>query len=149
MLVGLVGLVVPVFPGLIVMWLAALGYGVLTGFSPLGIFLFVVITLLMLAGSVIDNLMLGVGARQGGASWRTIAVALLGGVIGTLVFPPFGGIIAAPVAVLLLEYWRVRDWQKAWRSLRGMATGWGLSYFIRLFFGIFLLVLWLLWVWKG
>jgi uncharacterized protein YqgC (DUF456 family) len=36
MLVGLFGLVVPVFPGITVIWLAALGYGVWSGFSTLG-----------------------------------------------------------------------------------------------------------------
>jgi uncharacterized protein YqgC (DUF456 family) len=34
MLVGLFGLIVPVFPGLVVMWLAALGYGVASGSLP-------------------------------------------------------------------------------------------------------------------
>ena len=44
MLVGLFGLIVPVFPGTVVIWLAALGYGVVTGFHTLGIVLFVIIT---------------------------------------------------------------------------------------------------------
>src|SRR4030042_2918413 len=85
MLVGMFGLVVPVFPGLVVMWLACLGYGVATSFhSTLGIILFIFLTVLMIVGSVVDNLLMGVGARRGGASWSTILVALLAGVIGTL-----------------------------------------------------------------
>ena len=36
MLVGLIGLVVPVFPGLLIMWLAALGYGIVAGFRHAG-----------------------------------------------------------------------------------------------------------------
>ena len=146
---GLIGLVVPVFPGLIVMWLATLGYGVVKGFSTLGIIIFVVLTLLMLGGSLIDNLMMAVGGRQGGASWRAILVALLAGVLGTLFFPPIGGIIAAPLAVLLMEYLRVRDVEKAWQALRGLATGWGLSFFVRFGIGFLMMVLWWIWVWKG
>jgi len=149
MLVGLFGLIVPVFPGLVVMWLAALGYGVASGFSTLGIVLIVIISILMVVGSFADNLLMGAGARKGGASWTTIAVALAAGVIGTLLLPPIGGLIAAPAAVLLLEYSRLRDWQKAMQALRGLATGWGLSFVVRFIIGVIIQLLWWLWVWQG
>ncbi len=145
MLAGLIGLVVPVFPGLLVMWLAALGYGIVTRFETVGIIVFIILTILMLVGSTVDNLIMGAGARKGGAAWLSIGVALAAGVIFTFIFPPIGGIIAAPLAVLLLEYYRLRDWQKAWQALKGLATGWGLAYFVRLGIGIVMMVLW--WVW--
>jgi len=149
MLVGLFGLLVPLFPGTVVMWLAALGYGVVSGFSTLGIILFVIITLLMLLGTVVDNILVGAGARQGGASWTTIAVGLIAGVLGTLIIPPLGGLIAAPLAVLLLEYQRTGDMRQAWASLRGMATGWGLSILVRFGIGFLMMVLWWVWAWQG
>jgi hypothetical protein len=145
MLAGLIGLIVPVFPGLVVMWLAALGYGIVTRFETVGIIIFILLTILMLVGSAVDNLIMGAGARKGGAAWLSIGVALAAGVIFTLIFPPIGGIIAAPLAVLLLEYIRLRDWQKAWQALKGLATGWGLAYFVRLGIGIVMMVLW--WAW--
>jgi hypothetical protein len=103
----------------------------------------------MVAGSLADNLMMGAGARQGGASWGTILVALAAGVLGTVFFPPIGGIIAAPLAVLVLEYVRLRDWKKAWQALRGLATGWGLSFIVRFVIGFVMMGLWWLWVWQG
>jgi hypothetical protein len=149
MLVGLLGLLVPIFPGLVIMWLAALGYGVAVGFSTLGIVLFVLITLLMLFGSIVDNLMMGVGARQSGAAWLTIFVALAAGILGTILLPPIGGIIAAPLAILLLEYARLRDWKQAWRAFTGLTVGWGLSVVARFAIGALIMLLWWLWVWKG
>jgi hypothetical protein len=149
MLVGLFGLVVPVFPGTVIMWLAALGYGVVSGFSTWGTVLFVIITLLMLVSTVVDNLFLGAGARKGGASWRTILIALLSGVVFTLIFPPIGGLIAAPLVVLLLEYQRTGDFQLAWASLRGMAAGFGLSILARMGIGLLMMILWWVWVWVG
>lgn len=149
MLVGLFGLVVPVYPGTVIMWLAALGYGIVSGFSTLGIVLFVIITVLMLVSTVVDNLLMGAGARKGGASWGTIILALVAGVVGTIVFPPIGGIIAAPVVVLLAEYRRLRDWGKAWQALRGLATGWGLSFLVRFLIGFVMMGLWWIWAWKG
>lgn len=75
MLVGLVGLVVPLFPGIVVIWLAALGYGIVVGFNTAGIIIFVVITILMLAGTTVDNVLMGVGrarAAPPGSRWEQL-----------------------------------------------------------------------------
>jgi uncharacterized protein len=145
MLIGLAGLLIPIFPGIPVIWLAALGYGVVTGFTTLGTVLFVLITLMMLVGITIDNVLMGAGARQGGASWLSIIVGMIAGVAGTLLFPPVGGIIAAPAVILLLEYSRGRDWDKAWRATRGLALGWGLSFLVRFGIGLLMIGTWLVW----
>ena len=117
MLVGLFSLLVPILPGLVIMWLAALGFGFVRGFDTPGIVFIILVTILTIAGSLLDNVLMGIGARKGGASWLSILVALIAGLIGTLIFPPFGGFIAAPLTVLLLEYIRLRSWQKAWAPL--------------------------------
>ena len=145
MLVGLFGLVVPVFPGIVVIWLATLGYGVVTGFTTLGWVSFAVLTLLMITGSTIDNILMGAGARKGGASWLTIGLGMLAGILGTIIFPPFGGLIAAPLVVWVLEYLRLRDVKKSLASLRGLAIGWGASFVVRLLIGMAMIGIWLLW----
>lgn len=149
MLVGLFGLIVPILPGAVIMWLAALGYGLLNGWSGTGIAIFIVISLLALFATFADNLFMGAGARQGGASWTSIVLAILAGVAGTLLLPPIGGLIAAPLVILLLEYRRLGDWDMALKSLRGLATGFGISYVVRLGVGVVILILWGLWVWRS
>lgn len=145
MLVGILGLIIPVFPGLVIVWLAALGYGISTGFTVVGGVIFGIQTILMLAGSLGDNLLIGAKARQGGVSWRTIIGALLAGIVGTVILPPVGGLIAAPLVALLLEYERTRDWLKARQAVFGLASGYGLAYVIRLAIGFFIMLLW--WIW--
>jgi len=146
-LLGLFGLIVPIFPGLLVIWLGVLGYAIVVGFQPVGIGLFILITLFMLFGMIVDNLLMGAGARKGGASWLSILVALIAGVVGTLVFPPFGGIVAAPLAVFLLEFIRRRDVLKGWEALRGLAAGWGLSFVAQFIIGLAMMGLWWIWAW--
>ena len=146
MLAGLVLLIVPIFPGITVIWLAALIYGFVTGFDTLGIVLMVLITLGMIAGVSADNVLMGAGARQGGASWLTIIVALIAGIAGTILFPPIGGFIAIPIAIFLLELIRVREWRGAWRATRGLALGWGLSFLVRFGIGLVMIAAWLVWV---
>ena len=49
MVVGQLGLIIPIFPGNVVIWAASLVYGIIFGFGKLGGILFGVITLLMLS----------------------------------------------------------------------------------------------------
>lgn len=144
-MVGLFLSIIPFFPGITVIWLAALLYGIITGFDTLGVVLFVLITIGMLAGISADNILMGAGARRGGASWLTIAVGLIAGIVGTVIFPPFGGLIAAPLAIFLLEVLRNQEWRSGWRATRGLALGWGLSFLVRFAIGLVMIVIWLAW----
>jgi uncharacterized protein YqgC (DUF456 family) len=88
---------------------------------------------------------MGAGARMGGASWLTIAAAIMAGIAGTIFFPPFGGFIAVPVAIFLLELLRKREVDDAWRATRGLALGWGLSFLARFGIGLVMIALWMVW----
>jgi uncharacterized protein YqgC (DUF456 family) len=145
MLVGLFGLIVPVFPGIMVIWLAALGYGVATGFTTLGWVLFAVITILFITGATIVNILMGAKARKEGAAWSSLALGVLAGILGTIFFPPIGGLIAAPLAVFLLEYIRQRDFKRALTTLRGLAIGWGSAFVVRFLIGSAMIGIWLVW----
>ena len=145
MVVGLFGLAVPIFPGIAVIWLAALGYGVVMGFTPLGWALLVVLTVLMITGATIDNVLMGAKAHKEGAAWSSLVFGMAAGILGTIFFPPFGGLIAAPLMVLLIEYLRVRDFKKALASLRGLAIGWGASFVVRFLIGLAMIGIWLVW----
>lgn len=145
MLVGLFGLIVPVFPGIAVIWLAALGYGVTTGFTTLGWVLFTVITVLFITGAVIDNILMSAKAHKEGAAWSSLVLGVLAGILGTIFFPPFGGLIAAPLVVFLIEYIRQRDFKKALLTLRGLAIGWGSAFVVRFLIGAAMIGVWLVW----
>lgn len=148
MLIGLLGLLVPAFPGLGVIWLAALVYGILSGgFDWVTGLLFTLITVLWLVGTFGDNVLMGAGARKGGAAWFSIILGGITGFLGTILFPPFGGLIAAPLTVLLLEYLRQRDLNQAFLAVRGLAIGWGLTFFLRFGVGILMILSWLIWAW--
>jgi uncharacterized protein YqgC (DUF456 family) len=145
MLVGLLGLIVPIFPGIAVIWLAALGYGIVTGFTTLGWVLFAVITVLFITGAVIDNVLMSAKAHKEGAAWWSVALGVLAGILGTIIFPPFGGLIAAPLVLLVLEYIRQRDFKRALLTLRGLAIGWGSAFVVRFLIGAAMIGVWLVW----
>ncbi len=145
MAVGLFGMVLPIYPGVVIIWAAVLIHGVLTSFATLEIWVLAVISLLMIGGSLVDNFLMGGKARQAGASWISIGGALLGGLIGTFAFPPLGGIIAAPTLLFLLEFARIRDSNQAWTTTKGLLSGWGLSFVARFMIGLVMIAIWAIW----
>ena len=82
LIVGTVGLIVPVFPGLVINWLVMLIYGTVSGFGVKGWIIFILVTILAIVGNVSDNIMMGKKARESGASWLAIGT----GYVASLVF---------------------------------------------------------------
>lgn len=145
MLVGQFGLLIVVVPGLVIIWAAGLVYGLVVGFTTSGWIIFGVMTILMVGGSVADNFIMGANARQKGASWWSIAGALVGAIIGTILLPPIGGLLLALLALFVSEYFRIKDWRKALDSTGGMVMGCGWAVVLRMAIGAVMIILWLLW----
>ena len=147
MAVGL--LVIPILPGLVIIWVSALGYGLAAGFGVLGWVMFALITVLMLAGTILDNIMMGTQAHKSGAPWWVVLVAMLSAIIGSFVIPiPIvGGILAALLVLFLIEWIRLKDAKKALTSMRGMLIGCGWAFVIRFIIGLIMIGLWLIWAW--
>lgn len=149
MLVGLFGLVIPIFPGGVVIWLAALLYGLVHGFSTTGTVIFLLITLLMIAAALADNVLMNARALKEGASWWSVFFGITGGILGTIFFPPFGGLLGAPLFLYGFEYLHHRDWRRALRVTRGLLIGWGWSFVARFGLGLLKIGLWAIWVWSN
>ena len=145
MIVGLFGLIIPIFPGNVVMWLAALIYGLVFGFGKLGGILFTFITILMLAAVSADNILMGAKAREKGADWGSIILALTAGIVGTMLLPPVGGLIAAPLVLYLMELHRLKDSNEAKAVVKALLTGWGLAFVVRFGIGVIMFGLWGIW----
>ena len=146
LIVGVFALLVPVLPGLVVIWVGILLYGLAAGFNLPGGILFGLVTLVMLVGTVVDYLVVGASVRQSGTSWLAMGLALLAGILGTIFFPPLGGLVGALLALFIVEFIRLKDWRKALVSARGMVFGLGWSTLARFAFGLAMIFLWLLWV---
>jgi len=148
MLVGLFGLVIPIFPGMVVIWGAALVYGLVQGFGALGGWLFAGITVLMLLGVTVDNIAMSAGARKGGASWWSIAASIVAALAGTYFFPPLGGLILAPLVLLGAEYLRQGNLRRAWEAAKGYMIGCGWAFVVRFFLGVVMIGMWAYWAWR-
>ncbi|HOA22327.1 MAG TPA: DUF456 domain-containing protein [Anaerolineaceae bacterium] len=150
-LIGLVGLALVFFPGPTVAWIGQLIWAIYTRFNyghaswqfTLTIVLFVVSTLLMLAGSFLDNLMMAGQARKQGSPWWEIGLSWVAMIIGGILLTPLGGLAAALLSVFLVEYQRLGKKQKeAWEATKQVALAWGWSTLIRVAIVLVMIALW-------
>jgi uncharacterized protein YqgC (DUF456 family) len=151
LLIGLVGLIVPVFPGLVVMWLGTLLYALVQNASgnmtSWDWFLFAVITVLMVTGSIVDNLIIAYKMRDKYIPWSSIFFAFGAGIVASIFFTPLVGLAAAPVGLYLAENRRLNNHDAAVASTKAYLIGWGWAFGVRFFIGLIMIGLWMLSAW--
>jgi uncharacterized protein YqgC (DUF456 family) len=149
MFIGLLGALLPVIPDLIIIWGAALGYGLILDWGDSGPWIFGIITLLGLAGIVAEIWMSGVGGKIGGASFWSILVGMILGIIGFVFLTPIGGLALLLLGTFTMEYYRLGDAEEALKGMLGVGLGYGASFGVKLLIGLLMIGLWLIWVFVG
>lgn len=151
LLIGLAGLIVPVFPGLTIMWLATLVYALIqntadnmTGWDWAA---FVFITLLMIVGNILDNLIIAAKMRDQFIPWSSILLAFAAGIVVSIFFTPLVGLVAAPLGLFLAELNRLKNREDAVKSTKAYMIGWGWAFGARFIIGLTMIGSWMLWAW--
>lgn len=146
---SLLGLLIPVFPGLTVMWIAVLVYALvqarLDNMTWVGWLLFTLITLLMLGGNVVDNIIIAKHMRDKDIPWSSILWSFAAGIVVSLLFTPIMGILASPLALFLAEWRRLKDRTAALSNTKTWLTGWGWATAARMGIGAAMIIFWGLW----
>lgn len=134
MVIGMVGTLVPVIPGVALIWLVALVYAICERFATIDPITFTALTLLAGAGLTSDLWVSQAGARVGGTSLRSSLIGLGGGVLGGLIGAIFFGVGAVPgaiigslLAIFLSELQKRQDWRQALASGGSWLLGCALS----------------------
>lgn len=151
MLVGLVGMLVPLLPGTLIIWVTVLLYAIVEEFEAIDWITFTFITLIALASGTADLWMSLLGARTGGASIRSIVYGFIGGLVGFFVLGSiipvigslFGGVIGYSSGVLLGQYQTHRDWNIALKASVGGFVGWGIATIVQFAGGIVIIAIFL------
>lgn len=130
MLIGLVGVFLPVLPGIGLIWLAALIYAIAEKFATIDPATFAVLSALGVIGLTSDLWTSQIGATAGGASWKSMLAGLVGGSVGGLVGLLFFGVGAIPGAILgallcvvLMEWREGKNWEQASKAAGGWLLG--------------------------
>ncbi len=140
MIIGLIGVLFPIMPGIFMIWLGVLVYVWRFGFDVISIGMFLFITLIVLVAGTSDLWLPIFGTQKAGAAKRTLITGMIGAIAGSILIPiPIvGTIVGYAVGILLGEYHKRRDWDQAWRASKGGLTGWGIATAVQLVAGIFI-----------
>ena len=122
MLAGLIGSLVPGFPGTFLVLGAAIIHRLCFGPSSVSNPALIILVLLTLVALAFDFAAGWFGANKFGATWRGATGAVLGGIIGLFFSLP--GIIIGPfVGATLLELCGGREWKPAAKAGLGATVG--------------------------
>lgn len=153
MLIGLIGMVVPILPGTLLIWLTALTYAIFDGFQAIDWISFTIITIIALVTGTADIWLTLLGAKTGGAAKRAMFFGLIGGVLGFILLGAvlpivgnlFGGIIGYAIGVLLGQYQKFQDWNVALKASVGGVVGWGIATIVQAVGGLLII---LIFIWQ-
>ena len=140
-LVGLVGIVVPVLPGSLLVVAAILVWAVIES-TATGWVVFAVATVLLAAGAVVKYAVPGRRLKADGVPSRTLLAGAVLGVVGFFVVPVVGLLIGFVLGVYLSELQRVGP-HLAWPTTRSSLRAVGVSIFIELAAGLLAALIWL------
>lgn len=116
-LVGLVGIVVPVLPGLLLVLGGVLLWALMES-TPLAWGVFLASVLVAVLGYVLQYLLPGRRMRERGVRSSTLALAVLFGVVGFFVVPVVGAVIGFVLGIFVVEVGRSRDRAQAWERTK-------------------------------
>ncbi|MGY4100195.1 DUF456 domain-containing protein [Nocardia sp. R16R-3T] len=131
-LVGLVGIIVPILPGVILIFGAIAVWAFLTGGATAWI-VFAISTALLVLSGVIKYTWPGRKMKDAGVSNRALFIGAIFGIVGFFIVPVVGLFVGFVLGVYLSELHRLRDNQSAWQATVHALKGVGLSMLIELF----------------
>ena len=147
----LVGLIIPVFPGLFIMWVITSVYAWIQGaagtMTTWNWVAYALITILMIAGSIADNIIIARKMRDQFIPWSSILIAFAAGIVVSIFLTPLVGLVAAPLGLFAAEFRRLKNRDDAWKSTKAYMVGWGWAFGARFAIGIVMIALWMLWAW--
>ena len=142
MVLGLLGTLVPLVPGLPIIVLCAVAYyALVTGWTVTATLVVGMMVLLMLVGMTAEWWLAPAGARRGGASCLSTALAGLSAIVGFFVLPVIGAILLPVLVVLAVEWLRARDLRRAGRAATAYFMGWLAASGVELVAGLLMIAL--------
>lgn len=125
-LVGLAGVILPLVPGPLLIWLGALVWAWGDGFVRVNWVVLAILGVLAALAWASDLLLTTALSRRTGVSWKAIGGALAGGILGGLLLTSipiigtiFGALLGAMLGMLVVEWFDKRDLRRALRATWG------------------------------
>lgn len=144
MAVGIVGTLVPVLPGLLLVWLAGLAWAILDGADTTHWIIFAIMTLIFLVGFGLSFYIPAKSTKRDSAPKWTLLVASFFALIGFFVIPIVGLAIGFISGVFICHLIAGREFHRALRSTGTTLKALGLVSLIHCLCGIAIATAWVI-----
>jgi uncharacterized protein len=144
MLLGVVGVVVPVLPGLLLVWAAGIVWAWLDGGGAARWTVAAVLTVLLIAGTAMKYVLPARSASGAGAPRSTLLLGAVGAIVGFFVLPFLGLVIGGVGVVFLAELRRLGTSAAAWRSTRAVLIAVGIGMLVEFAAALLMIGVWLI-----
>ncbi|MGS0764596.1 DUF456 domain-containing protein [Syntrophomonas curvata] len=122
-LLGLAGTVIPLLPGIPLIFITIAAYGWHEGFQVINARFLVVMAALTILSLLVDYLSTALGASYFGSSKSGVWGAIIGTFLGLLIFAPVGIFLGPWLGASIGEYIACQDLNKAMKSGIGTVIG--------------------------
>jgi uncharacterized protein len=143
-LVGIVGVVVPVLPGLLLCWAGVLAWALLVDAGWGKWLILGVVTGVALAGIVVKYAWPGRNLKRTGVPNRSLVAGGVLGLVGFFVVQVVGLFLGFLLGLFLAERLRLRSSQRAWPSTKHALRAVGLSMLIEFAAGLTIGAVWVI-----
>jgi uncharacterized protein YqgC (DUF456 family) len=134
--VGLIGIVVPILPGLLLCWAGVAFWAIFGDAGPGKWVVLAVATALAVLGTVVKYVVPGRNLKRAGVpNWSLLAGGVLG-IIGFFAVPVVGLVLGFVLGIWLAEHLRLHDGRAAWQSTKHALKATGVSILIELAAGV-------------
>jgi uncharacterized protein len=143
MFVGVIGVVVPILPGVAIVGIAGIVATFALGIDTAGWVLVIVLGLLTIAGAGASLALPARRGIKGDAARSSLTLAAVLAVVGFFVVPVVGLILGALLGLYLGELNRHNDRNRAWASTTSVAKAYGVGVLVELATALLLIAIWL------
>lgn len=120
---GLVGTIMPVLPGVVLIYAGMLIYGFMTHFTTLPAYFFILQALVVVVLFLVDYAASAIGTKRFGGSKQAVWGAVIGTILGIIIFGPLGIILGPFLGAVAAELIRGTDINKTIRVGFGTLIG--------------------------
>ncbi|OCT16608.1 hypothetical protein A8709_07995 [Paenibacillus pectinilyticus] len=144
--IGMVGAVYPILPGVLAIYAAFFIYGWLISWEHFGFWFWTIQTLIVIIIIVADYAVSALGVKKFGGSKAAIIGSTIGLIIGPFVIPAFGIILGPFIGAVLGELIIGTSWQKAVSAGIGSVLGFFASSVVKIGLQLVMILIFFLWV---
>ncbi|MCK9894109.1 DUF456 domain-containing protein [Frankia sp. AgB32] len=142
MAVGLVGVVLPVLPGLVLVWGAGLWWVIADGGGVGRWIVLALMTALFVIGALTKYVLPARTTAGRGVPWQSLFLGLVCAIVGFFVIPVVGLLIGGVVGVYVAELVRLGDWRAAWDTTWAAIVAFGVGVLVELLAGVAMAAVW-------